>query len=239
MDKLIYVLWPPPGQDPKQRQQVLLRDVAPGLIDAGCVKLTMYIVDQDARVRPPAPYHSGERMCADVSLWLADPERRAACEGILRHAGFRAAGYLVDESVYTEYGGNQHSGPRAWPDGQRSPGIVTVTLMERPRRLSRQEWLRRWHTEHSPLSAAMQPRARYVRNVVIRPVTGEAPPYEGIVEESWPSARHAANPFLFYGAGKNPLRLAWNMMVMGRSVMEILDVHRIRSTMASEYILKS
>lgn len=239
MEKFIYILWGPKEQDAKQRQHLLLKEVAPKLLACGVAKLTMYIVDQDSNVRSPAPFHPGERMCADVSLWLENAERRTACEDILRNAGFRFAGYLVDGLVYTEYGGNRHSAPRNWPDGQRSPGVVAVTLMERPKRLSREEWIKRWHGRQSPVSEAMQPRARYIRNVVIKAVTPDAPPYEGIVEEAWPSARHVTNPFIFYGAGRNPLKLMWNMMVMLRSVTSFLDLTRIRTTMTSEYILKS
>jgi hypothetical protein len=84
----------------------------------------------------------------------------------------------------------------------------------------------------------MQPRARYVRNVVIRAVTPQAPPYEGIVQEAYPSAKHVTNYFLFYGAGKNPFKLVRNMIAMLRSVTAFLDLHRISTTMTSEYILK-
>ncbi len=239
MDKLIYILWGSQEQDKKQRQQVLLQQVAPRLLASGAIKLTLYIVDQDSNVKSPAPFHPGERMCAEVALWLDSAEQRAPHEEALRSAGFRFAGYLVDETVYTEYGGNRHSGPRNWPDGTRSPGIIAITLMERPKRLSHEEWIRRWHGRQSPVSEAMQPRARYIRNVVTSAVTPDAPPYEGIVEEAWPSARHITNPFLFYGAGKNPLELVWNMIVMLRSVTNFLDLNRVRTTMTSEYILKS
>jgi hypothetical protein len=75
--------------------------------------------------------------------------------------------------------------------------------------------------------------------VVIQPVTQGAPPFEGIVEEAWPSKRHVTNPFLFYCAGKNPLKLAWNMTRMLRSVRSFLDIHLVRTTMMSEYIVKS
>jgi len=239
MEKLIYLLWPPPGQDKKGRQQLMLGQVGPRLLQAGALKLTLYVVDEDSNVRSPAPFHPGERICAEVALWTSDAEKRAPFEDILRSAGFRFAGYLVDECVYTEYGGNRHSGARNWPDGQRSPGVVAVTLMERPRRLTREEWIKRWHGRQSPVSEAMQPRARYIRNVVVRAVTPDALPFEGIVEEAWPSARHVTNPFLFYGAGRNPLKLMWNMVVMLRSVTSFLDLHRIRTTMTSEYIVKS
>jgi hypothetical protein len=239
MDKLIYILWGPKDQDKQQWQRVLLGQVASQLFQAGAARLTMYIVDRESNVRPPSPFHPGERMCAEVAVWVNDQGKHAACEDILRSAGFRFAGYLVEESIYTEYGGNRHSGPRNWPDGQRSPGVVAVTLMERPVRLSREEWIRRWHGRQSPVSEAMQPRARYIRNVVLRAVTPDAPLYEGIVEEAWPSARHATNPFLFYGAGRNPFKLVWNMVRMLRSVTHFLELTRIRTTMTSEYILKS
>ena len=239
MDKVIYIVWSPEGQDRWERQGLLLQEVAPRLLEAGATGLTMYIVDQDSNVRPPSPFHPGERMSAEVAIWLNDLDKHVVCEEFLRSAGFKFAGYLVEESIYTEYGGNRHSGPRNWPDGQRSPGIVAVTLMERPARLSREEWIRRWHGRQSPVSEAMQPRARYIRNVVLRALTPEAPPYEGIVEEAWPSARHATNPFLFYGAGWNPFKLVWNVVRMLRSVMFFLDLTRIRTTMTSEYILKS
>ena len=239
MDKLIYILWGPKEQDNTQRKQVLLKEVAPKLLASGGLKLTMYNVDEDSKVKSSAPFHSGERMCAEVAVWLENVDQRAPHEEVLRSAGFRFAGYLVDETVYTEYGGNRYSGPRNWPDGQRSPGIVAVTLMERPKRLSREEWIRRWHDRQSPVSEAMQPRSRYLRNVVVRAVTPDAPPYEGIVEEAWPTAKHITNPFIFYGAGKNPFRLGWNMFVMLRSVTSFLDLRRIRTTNTSEYILKS
>lgn len=239
MDKLIYIIWGPKEQDNTQRQQVLLKEVAPKLLASGAVKLTVYIVDEDSKVKSSAPFHPGERMCAEVAVWLDSVEQRVLHEKTLRSAGFRFAGYLVDETIYTEYGGNRYSSPRNWPDGQRSPGIIAVTLMERPKRLSREEWIKRWHGRQSPVSEAMQPRSRYIRNVVVRAVTPDAPPYEGIVEEAWASARHITNPFIFYGAGKNPLKMVWNMIVMLRSVISFLDLKRIRTTNTSEYILKS
>jgi hypothetical protein len=68
MDKLIYILWDSEGQRRAERQQVLLQGVAPKLLEAGARKLTLYIVDQDSDVKSSAPFHPGERMCAEVAL---------------------------------------------------------------------------------------------------------------------------------------------------------------------------
>jgi len=173
-----------------------------------------------------------------VNVWVKDVDHRFALEDILRQNGFEIAGYRVDEQIYPEYGGNRHAGPRTWPDGERSPGVLAVTLLERPTRLSYEEWVRRWHGRQSPVSEAMQPRTRYVRNVVLRPLTAGAPPFEGIVEEDWPSFEHVSNPYLFYGA-RTPFELARNMGRMLASVTSFLDLFRIRTVTMSEYFVRT
>jgi hypothetical protein len=237
--KLIYALWTSKEQSNQRTRNLLLNDVQPGLYDIGVNKLTMYIDDEYSTVRSPAPkLYRGPAISAEISLWIDDLEQHKDIEKILQSYGFRVAGYLVDECIYTEYGGNRHFHKRDWPDGDRSPVIMAVTLMERPHRLSHEEWIRRWHGIQSPVSEAMQPRARYIRNVVVKTVTPDAPPFEGIVEEAWPSARHITNPFLFYGA-KNIFQLAGNMYRMFMSVSAFLNFTKIRTSTMSEYILRS
>jgi hypothetical protein len=239
MVKLIYVLWAPEGQSKQNTKELLLSDIQQKLYDAGVKKLTMYIDDEFSNVRSPAPkLYPGPEISAELSLWVDSAEKHHDIEGILGPYRFKVAGYLVEESIYTEYGGNQHFRQRDWPDGERSPVVMAVTLMERPKKLTHEEWIRRWHGTQSPVSEAMQPRARYIRNVVLEPLTADALPFEGIVEEAWPSARHITNYFLFYGA-KNIFELARNMYRMFRSVSGFLEFRRIRTSTMSEYILKS
>ena len=239
MVKLIYILWAPKGQSKKRTRDLLLNEVQQRLYDSGVNKLTMYIDDEHSTVRSPAPkLYRGPAISAEISLWVEELTKHREIEKILEPYGFRSAGYLVDESIYTEYGGNRHFHERDWPDGERSPVVMAVTLMERPHRLSHEEWIRRWHGTQSPVSEAMQPRARYIRNVVLQAVTPDAPPFEGIVEEAWPSARHITNPFLFYGA-RNIFQLARNMYRMFRSVSAFLNFTKIRTSTMSEYILRS
>ena len=239
MVKLIYVLWAPQEQSKKKIKDLLLNEVPQQLYDAGVQKLTMYIDDEYSTVRSPAPkLYRGPAICAEISLWIDDAAKHQELEKILAPYSFRIAGYLVDECIYTEYGVNRHFHERDWPDGERSPVVMAVTLMERPHRLSHEEWIRRWHGTQSPISEEMQPRARYIRNVVLKPVTLDALPFEGIVEEAWPSARHITNPFLFYGA-RNIFQLARNMYRMFRSVSAFLNFTKIRTSTMSEYILRS
>ena len=240
MEKLIYLLWASEDRASNRTRKQLLTDCAPRLLDLGAPGLSMNIDDSDADVPPPLPTPRGEQpLSAQVSLWLHCLDRRAPFEEVLAAVGARMSGYLVTESLYTDYGDNRYSRPRHWPDGERSPGVLTVTLLEKPDRLGFEEWIDRWHGTQSPVSEAIQPRARYVRNAVVRPITAGAPPYRGIVEEAWPSARHVTDPMLFYCAEGSEERLQQNIGRMLESVNAFLDVDRIRSNTMSEYLLKS
>ncbi len=240
MEKLIYLLWAPEGTEPDQTRKVLLEECAPELIRRGAVKLSMNIDDSDSDVPPPLPPPPGETsLSAEVSLWLECLDERRPFEEVLAGVNARMAGYLVTESLYTDYGGNRHSGPRTWPDGERSPGVLAVTLIEQPARLTYEEWIERWHGTQSPVSERIQPRARYVRNAVVRPLTEGAPAYKGIVDEAWPSAKHVTDPMLFYLAEGSEERMKANIKTMLESVNAFLDMDRIRTATMSEYFLKS
>ena len=239
MEKLIYLLWAE-GTEPDQTRKVLLEECAPELIRRGAMKLSMNIDDSDSEVPPPLPPPAGEAsLSAEISLWLECLDERGPFEQVLAAANARMAGYLVTESLYTDYGGNRHSGPRTWPDGERSPGLLPVTLLEQPARLTYEEWIERWHGTQSPVSERIQPRTRYVRNAVVRPLTEGAPPYKGIVDEAWPSAEHVTDPMLFYLAEGSEERMKANVKTMLESVNAFLDMDHIRTATMSEYFLKS
>ncbi len=149
-----------------------------------------------------------------------------------------AAAYLVVESLYDDYGTTPHGPPRDWPDGERSPGVLTVALIHRPEGLEYREWITRWHGTQSPVSAELQPRTRYVRNEVVRSLSDGAPEVDGIVEEAWPSTGHVADPMLFFNA-TTPEELDANVARMIASVDACLDLGRLRSSTMSEYLIKS
>jgi hypothetical protein len=239
MHKLLYLLW---ARKPKKRDAEadhLLHTVERSLLPLGARGLSLFLHDYESRVSSPsrgmtcrAPFS------AMLGLWLDDASERAPYEATLREHTRRIAGYQVSETVYTDWGQNQHGAPRSWPDGERSPGVFAVTLLERPPHIREDAWFRHWYGTQSPVSEAMQPRPRYVRNVVDSVLTAGAAPYAGIVEEAWPSARHVTDPYLFYGA-RDLDELAANMRTMLQSVTGFLELPRIQTVMLSEYVLRS
>lgn len=240
MEKLVYLLYARPETGGDALRDRLLGEIAPRLLDLGAHRLTVNVADSDAAAPVPVPLPKGEApVAAEVSLFVDCYDRRAPHEALLDDVCAHKAGYLVSESLYRDYGGNAFSGPRDWPDGRRSPGVLMLTLLERPARLSREAWRAHWHGVQSPVSEELQPRTRYVRNEVVWPLTPGAPPFEGIVEECWPSARHLTDPMLFYRADGSPERLKAHVQRMLESVQGFLDLGRIRSYAMSEYLVKS
>jgi hypothetical protein len=158
---------------------------------------------------------------------------------VLSTTGVRRAGYLVTESLYREYGGNEHSVARTWPDGARSPGITTLTVFDKPAGVDDETFYGHWYGHQSPMSEWMQPRARYVRNAVVRAITPGAPRYRAIVEESWPSVEHLTNLATFFGAADAPDELGERIRIMLDSTKLLYDAATMRNYTMSEYILKS
>ncbi len=240
MEKLQYLCWPEAGTDRAEHGRLVREVIAPALLALEPRALSMQVDDDASDVPVPLPPPADEvQPFLLVSIWLDRYDDRGPYEAVLAANASRIAGYLVTESMYTEYGGNRHSAPRNWADGSRSPGVVMVTLLRRPDRMTPEDWYDHWHTVQSPVSESMQPRTRYVRNAVARAITPDAPPLDGIVEEAWPSAEHITDPLLFYCAGDDTELMNRNLSAMLDSVTAFLDLADLRSFTTSEYLLRT
>jgi hypothetical protein len=240
MEKLQYLCWPRPGTSRDERAQSVHDTLVPALLALRPRGLGIQLDDADSDVPVPLPPPEDEvQPFLLVSIWLDRYDDRAPYEALLAAHSERIAGYLVTESLYTDYGGNRFAPPRDWPDGARSPGVVMVTLLRRPDRMTAEDWYTHWHTVQSPVSESMQPRMRYVRNAVARAITPDAPPLDGIVEEAWPSADHVVDPMLFYCADGDAELMSRNLTAMLDSVTAFLDLADLRSFTTSEYLLRT
>ena len=241
MEKVITLLWGDGAAESGDAlRDRLLGETSPRLLASGVRGLSINVHDGAAAPAPsPAPAPETEDPhVAEVSVWLDTYEGRGPVEAALAPLDLRSAAYLVVESLYEDYGTTPHGSPRDWPDGTRSPGVLTVALIHRPEGLGYREWITRWHGTQSPVSAELQPRTRYVRNEVVRSLSDDAPEIDGIVEEAWPSTGHVADPMLFFNATSKE-QLDANVGRMIASVDACLDLARLRSSTMSEYLLKS
>jgi hypothetical protein len=240
VEKLVYLVWDRPSRAPEEVRSRFLDDIAPRLLDLGALRLQIDLDDDGAQVSSMVPIPDDElpvRAC--VSFWVEANDFRAPFETVLADAGVRRAGYLVTESLFCDYGGNAHSTARDWADGTRSPGITTLTVFDKPAGMDDDTFYGHWYSHQSTMSEWMQPRARYVRNAVVRALTPGAPRYRAIVEESWPTVEHLTNLTTFFGADDVPDELGERIRIMLDSTKLLYNPATMRNYTMSEYILRS
>ena len=236
----MYLTWLGERSTRSEVADVMRGRVAEELLSLDPVRLTIDVWDPESDIAAPVPTPAGETpLHGVISLWVDSIEQRAPFEEVLHAAAVRLAGYSVVESLYRDYGGNQWGAPRSWPDGERSPGVLTVALLQQHPDQSFDEWMTRWQTRISPITEEIQPRTRYVRNAVFRPITDGAPLVSGIVEEAWPSLAHVTDPMLFYCAEGDPEKMNANITQMIEEINAFVDLSTLRSVTMSEWILKS
>ena len=133
MEKLIYLIWDRPSRSGADVRAQCIDEIAPKLLALSPRGLQMDIDDEAAQLPSMVAVPDDELpVRALVSIWVDAHDTRAEYEAILATAGIRRAGYLVTESMYRDYGDNEHAPARDWPDGQRSPGVITLSVFDKP-----------------------------------------------------------------------------------------------------------
>lgn len=240
MEKVIYLVWFDPDTSRGAVADVLLGAVAPQLLALNPHRLSMDVRDTHCDIDAPVPTPEGETpLHGLVSVWVDSVEQCTPYGEVLADTATRVAGYSVVESLYRDYGDSQWAERRSWPDGERSPGPLTVALLQQHPQLTHEEWMTRWRPRISPVTESIQPRCRYVRNAVFRGITAGAPPMGGIVEEAWPSLEHVTDPMLFFCADGDPDRMQANITLMLEEITAFTELDSFRSATMSEWILRS
>ena len=149
----MYLVWLGEKSTRSEVAEVMRGPVAEGLLSLDPLRLTIDVWDPESDIPAPVPTPEGETpLHGVVSLWVDSIEQRAPFEQVLEAAAVRVAGYSVVESLYRDYGGQSVGADRSWPDGERSPGVLTVALLQQHPDQTFDEWMTRWHTRISPIT---------------------------------------------------------------------------------------
>ena len=228
MEKLMYAVWKPEAMAAPEFRHRMLGDTAKALLALGVRGLAINLADDLAvtglrigRLEPTGT----------VAVWMDTALARGPVEQVLAAATARLAGWLVLESmplVNTKH---------VAPPGERIPGLYNVAFLEKPATLTYDEWLARWQGAHTKVAIETQSTFAYVQNVLVRPVTPDAPPWTAIVEEAFPAAA-STDPMVFYAA-RTQEELAANQQRMMDSCATFIDFSRIETHPMSAYVLRS
>jgi hypothetical protein len=228
MEKLAYFVFKDPTERVDAYREALLARAAPRLLDLPFVHgLTLEIPDlaDDPRVTSSHLAGRGRELGGAAFVWVDSVDQRAVVEDALAGIGRSLAGYLVTESMVQPYA------RRDWPDGEKSPGVTQLVTFPQPPDLSDDAFFARWHDRISKMSFALHPtRTRYVRNVVARVLTPEAPAWRGLVVERWGSLDEWLDPTQLYSSQA----LFGEMQSVG-----FAEPSSVNLTLSSEWILRS
>lgn len=239
MDKVIYVL---EAREDCERPAFVrdLLDVGRQMMDLGPAGLRVNVQDEhvdwgDAVEHHPAlglrsPYGPFE---AVVQLWLdhADPSACAPFEALLRTVTARVHGYLVEERLLV------HNLRQSAEPGERNDGYSQMALLQIPARLTREHWLSAWQDRHTWVALSIHPHLEYIQNVVVRPVTADAPPIAGIGEEAFPmEGLHDERP-LFRG-GESDEKYEELHTIMYEDASRFIDFDHLDMIVSSQFDLR-
>ena len=226
MEKLIYAVWRPDAMAVREFRRTILEKTGPALLALGVRGLAVNLADDHA---VPGLRISRLDPAGTVAVWVDTSLERRRIEVLLHAVTPRLAGWLVLESVPLV--NTRH----VVPPGERIPGLYTVAFLEKPAELDYATWLQRWQGEHTATAIETQRTFLYVQNVLVRPLTPEAPPWVAIVEEAFP-AEAATDPMRFYAA-RTPAELADQQRRMTASVARFIDFGHFETIPMSAYVL--
>lgn len=200
--KMVFALW---GADHAALRGDALRAE---LAAAGVRRLQLNLDDAD--VAPAMRIPTGEPMSGFASVWT-DGDAAPVAAALDRLAD-RVAGWSVDE--------RRRLDPPEVADGERADTLANVAVLRKPADLETTEWMRRWMVEHTPIAIRTQATFGYVQNVVVAPVTADAPYVSALVEELFPSAG-MTDMHAFYGSDGDDAELGRRLGRLMASVARI------------------
>lgn len=158
-----------------------------------------------------------------------DAEDHTRFSEALRSSASSVSGYEVEEAYPVAY-------DKAWSDREPTPSPILVTMLRKKAGISTDEFTRRWHDGHTPMSLKIHPLWYYQRNVVREAVTDGADPSDGIVLEACRTRGDLLNPTRFFGGA---LKMVPNMLRVASDINGFLDMRKTETFYATEYHLRS
>lgn len=231
MEKVIAALWATPGEDRAAFNARLRADLPAALIAAGASKLRLNL--RDAQVESAAALvqrWQDPQQDAVVQFWLPSANaifRKDVDAALAAHSG-RFALWLVAES--TIIANSAHAPAR----GARTWGWSQASFISFRPDLPRQDAIAVWHSHHTRVAIDTQSNFEYVQNLMVRPLTEDAPAYDAFVEECFP-AEAMTNPQAFYDAVGDEAKFQANLATMMDSCGRFIDFSRIDIIPTSQY----
>jgi hypothetical protein len=201
-------------------------EVSAQLLQLGPSKLQLTVTEAPPPKLSLFPFKRQPIAIFNVYDEADDPSRYVEA---LQSAASSVSGYEVDEAYPVAY-------DRVWKDGEPTPSPILLTMLRKKAGVTSDEYIRRWHGGHTPLSLQIHPLWYYQRNVIHKAVTDGADPSDGIVLEACRTRGDLLNPARFFGGA---LEMVPNMLRVANDIKGFLDMKKTETFYATEYHLRS
>ena len=231
MEKVIGALWAAPGEDREAYGARILATLPQALHAAGARKLRLNL--RDAAITPGdglVQRWQDPQQAAVVQFWLpsANARFRAGIDAVLAGHSARFALWLVCESTIIA---NTAHPPVA---GERTSGWSQSSFISFRPDMTREAAIAHWHSHHTRIAIETQANFEYVQNLIVRPLTEEAPAYGAYVEECFPLAA-LDQPAVFFDAVGDAAKFDANLAAMMESCHGFLDFTRVDIIPTSQF----
>lgn len=223
MEKIVAALWRDEAENRSDFNAKLLVGLPLALRDAGASGVRINL--RDKAVEPA----SGLIQCwqapqqdAVVQFWMpsANARFRGAVNAAISAHCQRFAAWLVAESTVIA---NTVHLPMP---GNRTTGWSQASFISFRLDLTRAEAMAVWHSHHTRVAIETQSNFEYIQNLVVLPLTPDAPAYDAFVEECFP-AEAMTDPQAFFDAVGNKPKFDANLATMMDSCGRFIDFAQI------------
>ncbi|MDE2412700.1 MAG: EthD domain-containing protein [Sphingomonadales bacterium] len=222
MEKVIAALWAPEGES-REAYGTRIAQTLPAALRAGGARHIRLNL-RDAAIAPAdglVQQWQAPQQAAVAQFWMpsANARFRGAVDAALADHSTRFAAWLVCESSIIA---NTRHPP---VPGQRTWGWSQASFISFRPDMTHEAVLAHWHGHHTRVAIETQANFEYVQNLIVRPLTADAPHYGAFVEECF-AAEAMTDPAAFFDAVGNPDKFAANLAAMMDSCNGFIDFTR-------------
>lgn len=214
------------GESHEAWAERMRHEVGQAVLGLGPSKLQLTVTDAPPPRLSLFPFKRRSIAIFNVYDEADDPSRFTE---LLCDAASTVSGYEVEEAYPVAY-------ERTWNDSEPTPSPILLTMLHKKGSVTTDEFIRRWHDGHTPLSLEVHPLWYYQRNVIVKPVIDGSKALDGIVLEACRTRSDLLNPARFFGGG---LKMLPNMLRVAIDINGFLDMKRTETFYATEYHLQS
>lgn len=233
MEKIIYALWQRESQPPERFQQNVLGGVVEAVqpfIHGLRINLPDNTVSGGTSLRASS---TRPAMSGLIQLWVdsASDIFRFKLDEVMESVSVRFAAWLAVESTVIPNTSHVPTPPN------RTDGFSQIAFLGRPPRLTAEAWQYIWQAEHTQVAMSTQSQFEYIQNLLIRPLTHDAPPYVAMIEECYP-IEALVDEAVFFNAVGDPDKLEKNRVRLWESCDRFIDRNRLDCFPTSQFDLK-